>query len=563
MDDAQRRPAGERYFAGRDRTLDADSQPTLDAALIRTLDADSQPTPDAHSRATLDADSQRTRDADSQRTLHAGLQRILCAASLRAALGIRRWLQSFRLWKLRLTCVCASALAICACGVDRPMPRAERAPPAPASPTPAAKATPSASPASAPDVMQPAAPEPSTLASRRLDRAALERLVEDARATSSDELVIIKDGELVGHWFFTNKRGPIQTMSITKTVLSLAVGTLVDQGKLRLEQPVHTLYPEWQTGKKRDITLLHLLSHTSGLDEGNGPREIYAHKSFVDFTLQTQLIHDPGTHYKYSNRGANLVSGIVGKASGMRTDRYVEKVLFEPLCIRNYAWARDGAGQPRGLAGLHLLPRDLAKLGELVLADGSWNGRTLVSKEWLRRSMVPGSVQPSNKRLGLFWWLIPEWTRVTIDGAIVAGFRKVGADEAFIAKIEPLIGRRFDSVVSFVAALRELFDDPKLSEWNENTWKRGVPDAHFEFGPIVGAYSAGTLGQYLVILPRDRLVAVRMRRSPKNPAERDDERRTFPDFVERVQGLIHGSQSTSRRSGPSTPFASSESTRPR
>ena len=67
-----------------------------------------------------------------------------------------------------------------------------------------------------------------------------------------------------------------------------------------------------------------------------------------------------------------------------------------------------------------------------------------------------------------------------------------------------------------------------------------VPDARFEFGPSVGAYAEGTLGQYLVVLPRDRLVAVRMRREPKNLALRNDPEQTFPDFVERVRGLVEG-----------------------
>lgn len=381
--------------------------------------------------------------------------------------------------------------------------------------------------------------EPLTRSSRPLDRVAVERLVEDARTTDSDELVIVKDGDLVGHWDFTDARTPIDTMSITKSVLSLAVGTLVDRGELRVEQPVHELYPEWREGKKREVTLLQLLTHTSGLDEGDRTRDIYAHRNFVEFTLRTKLVYDPGTHYRYSNRGANLVSGLVTVASGMRADRYVAKVLFEPMGIRRYAWARDGAGQPQGLAGLRMLPRDLAKMGELVVDGGVYDGRRIVSAEWLRRCMLPGPVQPSNKRLGLFWWLIPEWTRVTVDDAIVRGWRDAAVDEAFVTKVEPLVGRRFDSVVVFVQALRELFGDPELADWNENTWKRGLADAHFEFGPIVGAYSAGTAGQYLVILPRDRLVAVRMRRAPRSRVVRGEPQRTWPDFVERVQALVH------------------------
>lgn len=391
-----------------------------------------------------------------------------------------------------------------------------------------------------------------SLESRPLDARAVERLVEDARANDSAELVLVKDGELIGDWRFTKARGPIPIMSITKSILSLVIGSLIDRGKLRLDQPVHELYPEWDAGRKRDVTLLHLLTHTSGLDEGKGTFEIYRQRSFVKFTLASDIVFEPGTHYRYSNRAFNLVSGIIGKASGRPTDRYVDEVLLQPLGIRDYVWSRDRTGQAHGLAGLHLLPRDLLKIGELLLHEGAYAGRQIVSREWVHRSLSLGSAtQPTNRRKGLGWTLIPDYTQVRVDQEIVAGWRGAGADEAFIAKTAPLVGRRFDSLPSFVRTLQRLFDDPKLTEWNQNTWQRAVPDARFEFGPIVGAYAEGTLGQYLVIVPRDRLVAVRMRREPKNRALRNDPERSFPDFVERVRGLVEGSapdDSLSRRS---------------
>ena len=390
-----------------------------------------------------------------------------------------------------------------------------------------------------------AEPVPVPLENRPLDPRAVEELVADARANDTAELVLVKDDELVGDWRFTKARGPVPVMSITKGILSLAIGSLIDRGKLRLEQPVYELYPEWNVDRKRDVTIFHLLTHTSGLDEGKGTFEIYRQRSFVKFTLDSDILFEPGTHYRYSNRAGNLLSGIVAKASGMPTDRYVDEVLFQPLGIRDYFWSRDATGQPHGLAGLHLLPRDLARIGELLLHQGAYHERQIISREWIERSLSLGSnVQPTNRRKGVGWALVPDYTHVSVDQAIVAGWRDAGADEAFIAKTAPLVGRRFDSVPAFVDALQHLFGDPKLTEWNENTWQRDVPDARFEFGPIVGAYAEGTLGQYLVVLPRDRLVAVRMRREPKDLALRNDPERTFPDFVERVRGLVEGTPST-------------------
>jgi CubicO group peptidase (beta-lactamase class C family) len=430
--------------------------------------------------------------------------------------------------------LCALLVLALSCAAEPPIARRE----APVATPPAVGISTSSipTPRDAGDSRDAAPPAP--LASRPLDRAALDQLVADARATESDDLVVIKDGELVGDWNFSGRRVPIQTMSITKSVLSLLVGTLIDAGKLRIDQPVYDFYPEWKGGDKARITVLNLLSHSSGLEEGKTARAIYASKNFVEFSLRSKLRFEPGMHYEYSNRAANLLSGIIAKASRLPTDRYAEQVLFHPLGIKRYEWAKDRAGNVQGLAGLRLLARDVGKLGELVLGRGVWQEQRIVSEDWIVRStLTPVPLQPTNKRLALLWWLIPESTRVTIDQGVLDAWRAAGTDEAIIVKVAPLTGRTFTSVPAFVQALRELFGDEKLVEWGENTYDKGLPDAHFEFGPIVGTYGAGTLGQYLVVVPRDRLIAVRLRRLPTQPTALTGDK-TFPDFVERVQRLV-------------------------
>jgi len=99
-----------------------------------------------------------------------------------------------------------------------------------------------------------------------VDEALLARLVEDAEATHSDALVLLQRGALVGEWYFGRERVPILTMSCTKPIVSLVIGTLLEDGTLAsLDQPVCDFYPEWRQGRKRAITLRHLLNHTSGL----------------------------------------------------------------------------------------------------------------------------------------------------------------------------------------------------------------------------------------------------------------------------------------------------------
>jgi len=185
------------------------------------------------------------------------------------------------------------------------------------------------------------------------------------------------------------------------------------------------------------------------------------------------------------------------------------------------------------------LPRDLAKLGELVLAEGSWKGRRVLSAEWIRRvTQEPAPVQPAHRRLSRLWWLLPERTERTITDATIARWREREVDAELIAKLEPLRGRRFRSALQFIRALRERTGDPGLRAVERALWKRKIPDAEYAFGPIVGPYAQGSLGQYLVVVPEHRLVAVRMRRAD---AHRDDIERSFPDFPDRVLALVGGS----------------------
>lgn len=418
-------------------------------------------------------------------------------------------------------------LALAAC--DRTPPPA----PARRSAPPTQPAAPGAS--AAPAVSAPAAPP----APRGVDRAALAALIAEARSTASDALIVVQHGRVIGEWQRDPRSGPIQTMSITKSVLALLVGCLVDAGKLGVDQPVHAHFPEWSAGERRRVRVRHLLEHSSGLEEGRSTREIYASRSFVQHALSAPIVHPPGTHYEYGNRASNLLAGLLARAAGQPTDQLARRCLLEPLGIRRWSWSRDRTGQAHGLAGLHLLPRDLARIGELVLARGEWDGRRVLSAAFVDCvTREPAAVQPEHRRLAELWWLLPRWTRRSVDRSVVLAWEAGGVDPTLIARARTLEGRVFDSSLDHIRALRQATGDPKLDAWDRQVWQKKLPDARHAFGPIVGSYAQGSLGQYLVVVPEHRLVAVRMRRAPSDPAERKDIEKTFPDFPARVLALV-------------------------
>jgi CubicO group peptidase (beta-lactamase class C family) len=375
-------------------------------------------------------------------------------------------------------------------------------------------------------------------AAEGIDPAQLAALVERAAATSSDALVILKNGKLVGEWYFGKPRTPIETMSVTKSVVGLAVGLLIDAGKVAsLDVPVHKLFPEWNQGKKRAITLRHLVDHTSGLQADATTQEIYASPDFVKLALAAELSEDPGSSFRYNNKAVNLLAGVVQAASGERLDRFLDRTLFQPIGIREHEWELDKAGNPHGMAGLGLHPVDLARIGQLMLGRGAWGGARVLSQDWVEASTRPD--QPLSPTNSLLWWLIPEPARskLTIDNALLAQWRSAGADPVFLRKMTPLAGRVFSSDAEFGAALQAALK-PDLGLWQANVVKRKLP-LPMRPRPIIGYRANGWLGQHLVVLPAAQLVAVRMRRSPENEAEAEveDAEKAFPDFVSMVYKL--------------------------
>lgn len=187
--------------------------------------------------------------------------------------------------------------------------------------------------------------------------------------------------------------------SITKSVVALLVGIAFDRGLLKnLDAPIFSFFPEYsdlRTPEKDQITLRHLLSMTSGLDwperaiSSNNPanvvrqgaRDPYPYR----FVLERSLEATPGTAWNYNSGGVWLLGLMLRKVAGQPLEQFAKEALFEPLDIQDWEWGRLGNGDLGTSGGLHLRPRDMAKLGQLVLDRGVWRGRQIVSADWIKQ----------------------------------------------------------------------------------------------------------------------------------------------------------------------------------
>lgn len=368
-----------------------------------------------------------------------------------------------------------------------------------------------------------------------INKSALAALLEKAEAAHSDAVVILKDNKLVSESYFGKPKEKLEIMSCTKSVVNLAVGQLIDAGRIKsLDQPVYEFYPEWKQGNKKLITVRHLLNHTSGLQNTrNATVEIYPSPNVINLALAAELSDAPGTRFSYNNKAVNLLAGIIEIASGKRMDLYIADKIFQPLGITDYKWGLDASGVPFAMAGLQLNAVDFAKIGQLVLNKGEWNGRRIVSEQWIDESLKQG--QPYYNLAGLLWWRIPASERIVIDEAKFKDLEAANINPTFISKLTPLKNVVFTSSFNYFMALSQLFGTGLEEPLNGELAGKKIELARRETGEIVGYSAVGDLGEYLVILPRQNLVAVRLVKGSNTYNPQTD---WFNDFVGLVQLLV-------------------------
>jgi CubicO group peptidase (beta-lactamase class C family) len=338
----------------------------------------------------------------------------------------------------------------------------------------------------------------------------LEALRLEAERTNSDAVIIFQNNEPVAEWYFDKEPKKIETMSAYKSIVSLAIGRLLTQQLIdSLDQPVYTLYPEWNQGQKKLISIRHLLNHTSGLQNvANAGAEIYPAPDAIQLALTAELESEPGTRFAYNNKAVNLLSGIILKASGMKLDVYLKQEFFSRMDIEEYKFYYDQSGNPHAMAGLELHARDVAKFGLLVLNEGKWKGEQLIDPGYIQLITSPG--QDLYPFSGLLWWLMPEYSYYILDEQRINDFRESGIPDHILKKLQPIIGKRFDSIRDRNTAITDLFGENWLEIQDQYFKPAGFDHIfHHEYGDIKAWYADGYLGQYMVVVPDAEIVAVR------------------------------------------------------
>lgn len=245
-----------------------------------------------------------------------------------------------------------------------------------------------------------------TPAQTGLDVAAVQAHEALCKSTAADACLIVHKGQIVSEWYGPAYQAPVSAMSSTKAITSLLVGMLIDAGRIdSVDTPVHHFIPAWQQGLKQKANLRHLLTHSVGLERIHDQRSVGNIADKNPYVIGLPLDYEPGTRYAYSNEGVQLLSPILDSAAGEPIQDFARKQLFEPLGMTQTRLHLDSAGHAWTYADMETSPRDFARIGQLMLQQGQWQGQQLVSADWLRESLSPS---PLNPDLGYLWWLYPE-----------------------------------------------------------------------------------------------------------------------------------------------------------
>lgn len=191
--------------------------------------------------------------------------------------------------------------------------------------------------------------------------------------------------------------------SVTKSITDLVVGIAIDRGWIKsIDQSVMSFFPEYadlRTPEKNRITLRDLLTMSSGLEwheidtpytsDKNSEIRMDTAPDPYRYALEQPVASPPGEIWNYNSGSTELLGAILRKATGKPLDQLARSLLFEPLGITDVEWYKYAHGNPSAAAGLRLRPRDLAKIGQLVLQHGAWNGKQLVSSGWIDASTTP------------------------------------------------------------------------------------------------------------------------------------------------------------------------------
>lgn len=227
------------------------------------------------------------------------------------------------------------------------------------------------------------------------------------------DVVIIKDSSVIVDWHNPEDRVNF-IFSCTKSIISILFGILLEERKrINLDDSIidHLPVVKMSMDKYRDVTIWNLLSMTSGIEwnemqKGNIDYNKMVKGDWLEYVLAKPVIAGNIGKFNYCDGNSLLLSAIISNYTGVSAHEYAKEVLFQPLDITKTKW-KEQNGLTMGGTGLHMKAKDLAKIGYMVLNNGIYENKRILSDEWIKAmSSVHSDGYPGwFGNYGLHWWV--------------------------------------------------------------------------------------------------------------------------------------------------------------
>ena len=233
--------------------------------------------------------------------------------------------------------------------------------------------------------------------------------------------VVVKDTNLVfeSYWDGYSENSKSSSFSMAKSIISLLTGIAIDEGLIEsVDDPVAKYLPEFEN-KKYEITIRDLLTMSSGLKWNESyynpfseTTKSYYGTNLDELVLKSKCKISPTKHYEYIVVNPQVLSIIIKRLTNSTLSEYTSEKLWKPLGAKNDAsWSLDQeGGSEKATCCFNSNARDFARLGQLVLNKGKWNGKQIISESYLKEGLTPGSyrVNKVGKQVDFYgyqWWI--------------------------------------------------------------------------------------------------------------------------------------------------------------
>ena len=249
-------------------------------------------------------------------------------------------------------------------------------------------------------------------------------LVNYLESSGTTAFLMVRDDKVLYERYFNgyNQRSLNTSFSMAKSFASALVGIAIDEGHIEsVDEPITNYLPELLKKDERfeAITIRHLLTMSSGIkyeEGGNLPwseeaddTKTYYSTDLRELALENCRIEgEPGEYFQYNNYNPLLVGMIIERATGMSVSRYLQQKLWKPMGMEaNGSWSLDSkkSGFEKMESGVNARARDFARFGMLFAEEGSWEGRQLISREWVEESTRPDAITDPSLEYQYFWWV--------------------------------------------------------------------------------------------------------------------------------------------------------------